>query len=417
MGGVLIIVSIILAALVDFGTTAVGAVEAFSMAGLLVGLALQMGQLSTLLLLRAKEIRGGVRTAVIALAVIITAINAAFNYYALHGLLETTTSSTLSAALRSLTPSDPWWLWNWSLMALCVFISTELDAAIYQLSRMRGHITLLGSSIPLYKTPITSLRAFWSGIASGEGKETPNAMLLAIPPLMVFLLAARLLDGYSTYATLVGIVVPPTFWASAVAAYIALMAATYQTRAVILFQTKTDIGVLETVRIVVITALNIFCSVSFFSEWEDVAPLAFGLGLLVSTLTEVIEGGIATTLVATALGQSSGPLRITESKLIEMIQQQARQIDEAYRLLGASLGGPIRVILQAAMNSGGPEIQVVPDPGQQRDQSDPIQQRDGEESARHGDKVASTEISETQLNPRRNFFRSVLSTEGTKGRG
>jgi len=366
MGGLLIILSVVLAAVVDFGTTAAGATQAFSLAGLVVGVALQVGQLSTLLLLRAKEIRGGTRTAVAALAVIITAINSAFNYYALHGLLEAqgqAANPSLSAALRSLTPSDDWWIWNWALMMLCVFISTELDAAIYHLSRLRGHILLLGGSLPLYATPVTAFRALWKGVSSGGGGEIPSTMMLAIPPLMVFMLTARILDGYSTYATLVEIVVPQTFWAMAVAAYIALMAATYQTRAVILLQAKADFGALEVARVIAITALNLFCSVSFFSSWEDVAPLAFGLGLLVSILTEVIEGGVVTSLVADALGKTGGGVQqITESRLLEIVRQQARRVEEAYQALGAAVGGPIRVIIRAvAGGEGGVQIRVLPD--------------------------------------------------------
>jgi drug/metabolite transporter (DMT)-like permease len=104
MSAFLIILLVFLSIVVDFGTTAVGASDQFGPAGVAISLVLQLGQLASLVMLRAEEARERplLRWSLLSIAAVITAINALFNYYALHGIPEGPSDPLY--VLRTLTP-------------------------------------------------------------------------------------------------------------------------------------------------------------------------------------------------------------------------------------------------------------------------------------------------------------------------
>jgi hypothetical protein len=371
MSAFLIILLVFLSVVVDFGTTAVGASDQFGLAGVAISLVLQLGQLASLLMLRAEEARERplLRWSLLSIAVVITAINALFNYYALHGIPEGPSDPLY--VLRTLTPEDPNWMWNIVLLLLSFVITTEADAVISTLVHTRGHLALMSASVPIYLSPFQAALGLAEGLSGEEGEgERFDFMALAVPILALFLIGMRGLDGYSTFIQTLEVVPRGGTIQSLVAAYAALMAITYQARILLLARSRIRVGLLEWGRMAAVTGLNIYCSITFFSRWTEAALLTVLLGVMVSTLAEVLEAEATYALVLHFIGRpQGGALRLTEEQLADAVARIGPAARSAYAALGAAVGVPLRVVWHLLGRSlAGPSEVVVttskkPSPG------------------------------------------------------
>jgi hypothetical protein len=371
MSAFLIILLVFLSVVVDFGTTAVGASDQFGLAGVVISLVLQLGQLASLLMLRAEEARERplLRWSLLSIAVVITAINALFNYYALHGIPEGPSDPLY--VLRTLTPEDPNWMWNIVLLLLSFVITTEADAVISTLVHTRGHLALMSASVPIYLSPFQAALGLAEGLSGEEGEgERFDFMALAVPILALFLIGMRGLDGYSTFIQTLEVVPRGGTIQSLVAAYAALMAITYQARILLLARSRIRVGLLEWGRMAAVTGLNIYCSITFFSRWTEAALLTVLLGVMVSTLAEVLEAEATYALVLHFIGRpQGGALRLTEEQLADAVARIGPAARSAYAALGAAVGVPLRVVWHLLGRSlAGPSEVVVttskkPSPG------------------------------------------------------
>jgi hypothetical protein len=274
-----------------------------------ISLVLQLGQLASLVMLRAEEARERplLRWSLLSIAAVITAINALFNYYALHGIPEGPSDPLY--VLRTLTPEDPNWTWNIALLLLSFVITTEADAVISTLVHTRGHLALMSASIPIYLSPFQAALGLAEGLSGEEGEGTRERfdfMALAVPILALFLVGMRGLDAYSTFVQTLEVVPRGGTIQSLVAAYAALMAITYQARILLLARSRIRVGLLEWGRVVAVTGLNIYCSITFFSRWSEAALLAIVLGVMTSTLAEVMEAEVTYALVVHFIGRVPG---------------------------------------------------------------------------------------------------------------
>jgi hypothetical protein len=343
----LIILLVFLSIVVDFGTTAVGASDQFGLAGVAISLVLQLGQLASLVMLRAEEARERplLRWSLLSIAVVITTINALFNYYALHGLPEGPSDPLY--VLRTLTPEDPNWTWNVALLLLSFVITTEADVIISTLIQARGHPALMSASIPIYLSPFQAALGLAEGLSGEEGegaRERFDFMALAVPILALFLVGMRGLDAYSTFIQTLEVVPRGGTIQSLVAAYAALMAITYQARILLLARSRIQVGLLEWGRMAAVTGLNIYCSVTFFSRWSEAALLAVVLGVMTSTLAEVLEAEATYALVLHFIGRpQGGALRLTEEQLADAVARIGPAARSAYAALGAAVGVPLRI--------------------------------------------------------------------------
>jgi hypothetical protein len=373
MSAFLIILLVFLSIVVDFGTTAVGASDQFGPAGVAISLVLQLGQLASLVMLRAEEARERplLRWSLMSIAVVITTINALFNYYALHGIPEGPSDPLY--VLRTLTPEDPNWTWNIALLLLSFVITTEADAVISTLVQTRGHLALMSASMPIYLSPFQAALGLAEGLSGEEGegaRERFDFMALAVPILALFLIGMRGLDAYSTFVQTLEVVPRGGAIQSLVAAYAALMAITYQARILLLARSRIRVGLLEWGRMAAVTGLNIYCSVTFFSRWSEAALLAVVLGVMTSTLAEVLEAEATYALVLHFIGRpQGGVLRLTEEQLADAVGQIGPAARSAYAALGAAVGAPLRIIWHLLGRSlAGPSEVVVtasrkPSPG------------------------------------------------------
>jgi hypothetical protein len=372
MSAFLIILLVFLSIVVDFGTTAVGASDQFGPAGVAISLVLQLGQLASLVMLRAEEARERplLRWSLLSIAAVITAINALFNYYALHGIPEGPSDPLY--VLRTLTPEDPNWTWNIALLLLSFVITTEADAVISTIVHTRGHLALMSASIPIYLSPFQAALGLAEGLSGEEGEGTRERfdfMALAVPILALFLVGMRGLDAYSTFVQTLEVVPRGGTIQSLVAAYAALMAITYQARILLLARSQIRIGLLEWGRVVAVTGLNIYCSITFFIRWTEAAPIAILLGVIASTLAEVIEAEVTYALVVRLIGRPGGVLRLTEEQLADAVARIGPAARSAYAALGAAAGVPLRIAWHLLGRSlAGPSEVVVtvsrkPSPG------------------------------------------------------
>jgi hypothetical protein len=373
MSAFLIILLVFLSIVVDFGTTAVGASDQFGPAGVAISLVLQLGQLASLVMLRAEEARERplLRWSLLSIAVVITAINALFNYYALHGIPEGPSDPLY--VLRTLTPEDQNWTWNIALLLLSFVITTEADAVISTLVHTQGHLALMSASIPIYLSPFQAALGLAEGLSGEEGegaRERFDFMALAVPVLALFLVGMRGLDAYSTFVQTLEVVPRGGAIQSLVAAYAALMAITYQARILLLARSRIRVGLLEWGRMAAVTGLNIYCSVTFFSRWTEAALLAVVLGVMTSTLAEVLEAEATYALVLHFIGRpQGGVLRLTEEQLADAVARIGPAARSAYAALGAAVGVPLRIAWHLLGRSlAGPSEVVVtvskkPSPG------------------------------------------------------
>jgi hypothetical protein len=347
MSAFLIVLLVFLSIVVDFGTTAVGASDQFGPAGVAISLVLQLGQLASLVMLRAEEARERplLRWSLLSIAVVITTINALFNYYALHGIPEGPSDPLY--VLRTLTPEDDNWTWNTALLLLSFVITTEADAVISTLVQTRGHLALMSASIPIYLSPFQAALGLVEGLSGEEGegaRERFDFMALAVPILALFLIGMRGLDAYSTFVQTLEVVPRGGTVQSLVAAYAALMAITYQARILLLARSRIRVGLLEWGRMAAVTGLNIYCSVTFFSRWSEAALLAIVLGVMTSTLAEVLEAEATYALVLHFIGRpQGGALRLTEEQLADAVARIGPAARSAYAALGAAVGVPLRI--------------------------------------------------------------------------
>ncbi len=373
MSAFLIALLVLLSIVVDFGTTAVGASDQFGLAGVAISLVLQLGQLASLVMLRAEEARERplLRWSLLSIAAVITTINALFNYYALHGIPEGPSDPLY--VLRTLTPEDPDWTWNVVLLLLSFVITTEADAVISTIIHARGHLALMSASIPIYLSPFQAILGLVEGLSGEEGEEARerfNFMVLAVPILALFLIGTRGLDAYSTFVQTLEVVPRGGTIQSLVAAYAALMAITYQARILLLVRSRIRVGLLEWGRVAAVTGLNIYCSIAFFSRWSEAALLAVILGVMTSTLAEVLEAEATYALVIHFVGRpQGGVLRLTEEQLADAVARIGPAARSAYAALGAAVGAPLRIIWHLLGRSlAGPSEVVVtsskkPSPG------------------------------------------------------
>jgi len=372
MSAFLIILLVFLSIVVDFGTTAVGASDQFGLAGVAISLVLQLGQLASLVMLRAEEARERpiLRWSLLSIAAVITAINALFNYYALHGIPEGPSDPLY--VLRTLTPGDPDWMWNLVLLMLSFVITTEADAVISTIVHTRGHLALMSASIPIYLSPFQAVLGLAEGLSGEEGegaRERFDFMALAVPVLALFLIGMRGVDAYSTFVQTLEVVPRGGTIQSLVAAYAALMAITYQARILLLARSQIRVGLLEWGRLAAVTGLNIYCSITFFSRWTEAALLTILLGVMASTLAEVLEAEVTYALVVRLIGRSGGVLRLTEEQLADAVARIGPAARSAYAALGAAVGVPLRIAWHLLGRSlAGPSEVVVttskkPSPG------------------------------------------------------
>lgn len=347
MSAFLIVVLVFLSIVVDFGTTAVGASDQFGWAGVVISLVLQLGQMASLVMLRAEEARERplLRWSLLSIAAVITTINALFNYYALHGIPEGPSDPLY--VLRTLTPEDQNWTWNIALLLLSFVITTEADAVISTLVHTRGHLALMSASIPIYLSPFQAAVGLAEGLSGEEGegaRERFDFMALAVPILAMFLIGVRGLDAYSTFIQTLEVVPRGGAIQSLVAAYAALMAITYQARILLLARSRIRVGLLEWGRMAAVTGLNIYCSITFFSRWSEAAFLAVVLGVMTSTLAEVLEAEATYALVLHFIGRpQGGALRLTEEQLADAVARIGPAARSAYAALGAAVGVPLRI--------------------------------------------------------------------------
>jgi hypothetical protein len=190
-------------------------------------------------------------------------------------------------------------------------ITTEADAVISTLVHTRGHLALMSASIPIYLSPFQAALGLAEGLSGEEGEGTRERfdfMALAVPVLALFLIGMRGLDAYSTFVQTLEVVPRGGTIQSLVAAYAALMAITYQARILLLARSRIRVGLLEWGRMAAVTGLNIYCSVTFFSRWSEAALLAIVLGVMTSTLAEVL-GGRGHLCAGAALHRSPAPGR------------------------------------------------------------------------------------------------------------
>jgi hypothetical protein len=366
MSAFLIILLVILSVVVDFGTTAVGASDQFGPAGIAISLVLQLGQLASLVMLRAEEARERplLRWSLLSIAAVITTINALFNYYALHGIPEGPSDPLY--VLRTLTPEDPNWTWNIALLLLSFVITTEADAVLSTLVQTRGHLALMSASIPIYLSPFQAALGLVEGLSGEEGegaRERFDFMALAVPILALFLIGMRGLDAYSTFIQTLEVVPRGGAIQSLVAAYAALMAITYQARILLMARSRIRIGILEWSRMAAVTGLNIYCSITFFSRWSEAALLAVVLGVMTSTLAEVLEAEATYALVLHFIGRpQGGALRLTEEQLTDAVARIGPAARSAYAALGAAVGVPLRIAwhLLGRSLAGPSEVVVTP---------------------------------------------------------
>jgi hypothetical protein len=371
MSAFLIILLFLLSVVVDFGTTAVGASDQFGLAGVAISLVLQLGQMASLVMLRAEEARERplLRWSLLSVAAVITAINALFNYYALHGIPEGPSDPLY--ALRTLAPEDPNWTWNIALLLLSFVIATEADAVISTIVHTRGHLALMSASIPIYLSPLQAALGLAEGLSGEEGEgERFDFMALAVPILALFLIGMRGLDAYSTFVQTLEVVPRGGAIQSFVAAYAALMAITYQARILLLARSRIRVGILEWSRMAAVTGLNIYCSITFFSRWTEAALLTILLGVMASTLAEVLEAEATYALVLRFIGRpQGGALRLTEEQLADAVSRIGPAARSAYAALGAAAGVPLRIAWHLLGRSlAGPSEVVVtasrrPSPG------------------------------------------------------
>jgi hypothetical protein len=346
MSAFLIILLVFLSIVVDFGTTAVGASDQFGLAGVAISLVLQLGQLASLVMLRAEEARERplLRWSLLSIAAVITAINALFNYYALHGIPEGPSDPLY--VLRTLTPEDQNWMWNIALLLLSFVITTEADAVISTIVHTRGHLALMSASIPIYLSPFQAALGLAEGLSGEEGegaRERFDFMALAVPVLALFLIGMRGLDAYSTFVQTLEVVPRGGAIQTLVAAYAALMAITYQARILLLARSQIRVGLLEWGRLAAVTGLNIYCSITFFSRWTEAALLTILLGVMASTLAEVLEAEVTYALVVRLIGRPGGVLRLTEEQLADAVARIGPAARSAYAALGAAVGVPLRI--------------------------------------------------------------------------
>jgi hypothetical protein len=194
-------------------------------------------------------------------------------------------------------------------------------------------------------------------------------MALAVPILALFLIGMRGLDGYSTFVQTLEVVPRGGAIQTLVAAYAALMAITYQARILLLARSQIRVGLLEWGRLAAVTGLNIYCSITFFSRWTEAALLTILLGVMASTLAEVLEAEVTYALVVRLVGRPGGVLRLTEEQLADAVARIGPAARSAYAALGAAVGVPLRIAWHLLGRSlAGPSEVVVtaskkPSPG------------------------------------------------------
>jgi hypothetical protein len=250
-------------------------------------------------------------------------------------------------------------------------ITTEADAVISTLVHTRGHLALMSASVPIYLSPFQAALGLAEGLSGEEGEgERFDFMALAVPILALFLIGMRGLDGYSTFIQTLEVVPRGGTIQSLVAAYAALMAITYQARILLLARSRIRVGLLEWGRMAAVTGLNIYCSITFFSRWTEAALLTVLLGVMVSTLAEVLEAEATYALVLHFIGRpQGGALRLTEEQLADAVARIGPAARSAYAALGAAVGVPLRVVWHLLGRSlAGPSEVVVttskkPSPG------------------------------------------------------
>jgi hypothetical protein len=200
------------------------------------------------------------------------------------------------------------------------------------------------------------------GLSGEEGEgERFDFMALAVPILALFLIGMRGLDGYSTFIQTLEVVPRGGAIQSLVAAYAALMAITYQARILLLARSRIRVGLLEWGRMAAVTGLNIYCSITFFSRWTEAALLTVLLGVMASTLAEVLEAEATYALVLHFIGRpQGGALRLTEEQLADAVSRIGPAARSAYAALGAAVGVPLRVVWHLLGRSlAGPSEVVV----------------------------------------------------------
>jgi hypothetical protein len=202
----------------------------------------------------------------------------------------------------------------------------------------------MSASIPIYLSPFQAVLGLAEGLSGEEGEgERFDFMALAVPILALFLIGMRGLDAYSTFVQTLEVVPRGGAIQSLVAAYAALMAITYQARILLLARSRIRVGLLEWGRVVAVTGLNIYCSITFFIRWTEAAPIAILLGLIASTLAEVIEAEVTYALVVRLIGRPGGVLRLTEEQLADAVARIGPAARSAYAALGAAVGVPLRI--------------------------------------------------------------------------
>jgi hypothetical protein len=229
----------------------------------------------------------------------------------------------------------------------------------------------MSASIPIYLSPFQAVLGLAEGLSGEEGEgERFDFMALAVPILALFLIGMRGLDAYSTFVQTLEVVPRGGAIQSLVAAYAALMAITYQARILLLARSRIRVGILEWSRMAAVTGLNIYCSITFFSRWTEAALLTVLLGVMASTLAEVLEAEATYALVLHFIGRpQGGALRLTEEQLADAVARIGPAARSAYAALGAAVGVPLRIAWHLLGRSlAGPSEVVVttsrkPSPG------------------------------------------------------
>ena len=196
MGALFILMTAILGLVVDYSTTGLGIMDTYGLAAAIVGLlAIQLGQLFSMVALRTWTLKPAAKWGLVAMLVLTSAINVFFNIAAMIS------ASSVQEVFRFLTSVSglPDLINRAALVALSFAITTEFENALVTLRVAPGAVSLSASAIPIYLSlPRFAYAAFRGAIGNApERKGDPR--LFAIPLGALAILAFRAVDVYSSY--------------------------------------------------------------------------------------------------------------------------------------------------------------------------------------------------------------------------
>lgn len=337
MGSLLLIAVALLGLFMDYYTTAIGAIDNYGPPGLFLSLVVQAVQLFSMIWIRTKSDSDtiGFRLA-LAMMAVSTAINTYFNFLALGG-----------GQLRM--PDEA--IYALVLLAISFAITTEFESYISFAISNRPVLSLSAAGLPIYIAfPAMVYRIVRGAIAndnqeSADGSPSDILIAFSVPLGVVAISMIRVLDVYSTYRSVFDVLYIE-WW---LALYASLLCSSSQLRAVMMLMSKVRPDWIESIRLISLSAVNLFGSISFMSIWTDVTALIVPLSIFLSFAPELFESS----LIYRLLALTNRPLRVTESNLPQVVLQTIPRLLDLLESGSRALFRPVRTLVNISVQALG----------------------------------------------------------------